>query len=137
MNEEIVAQVRSSYGRCTTSKGFFGDFYDEFLSRSPEIGEKFKNTNMENQQIALKNGLGMLILFAKGNHHMATRKINDLSASHSKARLDIKPEFYLYWISSLLKTIEKHDAKFNPELKQSWEKLLQVGVDEMVSKYRA
>ncbi len=38
--------VMQSYGRCCASSGFFDSFYQYFLASSPEIREKFANTNM-------------------------------------------------------------------------------------------
>lgn len=95
MDESVINEVRNSFGRCTFSQGFLDDFYDNFLAKSPEIAEKFKNTDFVKQKEALKNGLGFLILFAK-DHGVAKRKIAELGVSHNKSHLDFALKCILY-----------------------------------------
>ena len=48
--------VMQSYGRCCASDGFFDSFYDHFLATSPEVRDKFANTNMAGQKLLLRQG---------------------------------------------------------------------------------
>lgn len=41
--------VMQSYGRCCASPDFFDSFYRHFLASSPQIREKFTNTEMSGQ----------------------------------------------------------------------------------------
>ena len=42
--------VMQSYGRCCASASFFDDFYRNFLASSPQIREKFTDTDMPAQK---------------------------------------------------------------------------------------
>lgn len=136
MEELIVNDVRNSFGRCTYSPGFLDDFYDNFLSKSPEIAEKFKNTDFAKQKEALKQGLGFLILFAK-DHSVAKKKIAELGISHNKSHLNIRPDMYPLWQSALLETVEKHDKQFNFDLKNKWIQVITFGISAIKSAYNS
>ncbi|MGC8119642.1 globin domain-containing protein [Marinobacter sp. VGCF2001] len=118
--------VFQSYGRCCRKDDFFVDFYDFFMSSSEAIKNRFLNTDMTAQRHLLRNGVMQIILAARG---MSDRKLRDLGESHSRHKLDIKPEWYDFWEEALLKTVRLHDPDFTPELRQAWREVLKPGID--------
>ena len=53
-----VAEVfNDSYLRCTASSDFLDFFYEVLMSSSPEVKDKFKNTDMKIQKSMLKTSL--------------------------------------------------------------------------------
>lgn len=117
--------VFQSYGRCCKSTMFFDDFYSTFLASSPEISEKFANTNMEAQKHLLRAGILNLVMYARG---LPQTKLKALADSHSRSKLDIKPHLYDYWLESLLSTIRKHDTQIDPEGLDAWRRILSKGI---------
>ena len=122
-NTDLVFQ---SYGRCCRKDDFFVDFYDFFMASSEAIRARFANTDMPAQRHLLRNGVMQIILVARG---MSDRKLRDLGESHSRKRMDIKPEWYALWEEALLKTVRVHDPDYTPELRQAWREVLKPGID--------
>jgi len=122
-NTDLVFQ---SYGRCCRKDDFFVDFYDFFMASSEAIRARFANTDMPAQRHLLRNGVMQIILVARG---MSDRKLRDLGESHSRKRMDIKPEWYALWEEALLKTVRAHDPEWTPELQQAWREVLKPGID--------
>src|SRR5690554_4079027 len=122
-NTDLVFQ---SYGRCCRKDDFFVDFYDFFMASSDAVRNRFVNTDMPAQRHLLRNGVMQIILVARG---MSDRKLRDLGESHSRKRMDIKPEWYALWEESLLKTVRAHDPEWTPELQQAWREVLKPGID--------
>jgi hemoglobin-like flavoprotein len=81
---------------------------------------------MPAQRHLLRNGVMQIILVARG---MSDRKLRDLGESHSRKRMDIKPEWYALWEEALLKTVRAHDPEWTPELQQAWREVLKPGID--------
>lgn len=118
--------VFNSYGRCCSRDDFFIDFYDHFMSSSDAIKNRFAKTDMAAQRHLLRNGIMQLILTARG---MPDRKLRALGESHNRSNYNIKPEWYSFWLDSLIKTVRAHDPEYTPELGQAWRKVLTPGID--------
>ena len=134
LDEQLVENVRESYGRCNLSKGFYNDFYNTFFAKSDEIKKKFANTNMEGQKEALRFGLGFMILYSR-DHHTAVRKMQQIAEIHDQKHHDIRPDLYPFWTEALLETVSKHDKDFNDKLKKQWQEVLDNGIKLFLSKY--
>jgi len=117
--------VMQSYGRCCASPTFFDDFYRHFLASSPEVRDKFAHTDMPAQKLLLRQGILNLVMYARG---MSDSKLRALGESHSRARLDIRPELYDLWLEALLLTISSHDPKFEPRVREAWREVLNKGI---------
>lgn len=119
-------RVFQSYGRCCNNEQFFIDFYEHFMSSSPVIRERFKNTDMPAQRHLLRNGIMQLVLFARG---MPASKLHALGESHSRRHLDIDPKWYANWVDALMNTLRQHDPQFDAEMELVWRRTIQAGVD--------
>jgi len=128
-NTDLVFQ---SYGRCCRNDAFFIDFYDYFMSSSEVIKNRFINTDMAAQRHLLRNGIMQLILHARG---MSDRKLRALGESHNRNHYDIKPEWYDLWLSSLLKTVRKHDPEHTQTLESAWVEVLPPGIQLIKGAY--
>ncbi len=124
--------VMQSYGRCCASPAFFNDFYQAFLASSPLIRAKFVNTNMTAQKQLLRQGILNLVMYARG---MPDTKLRALGASHSRAKLDIAPELYGFWLDALLQTIKLHDPECTAQIIRDWREVLGKGIEVITSHY--
>src|SRR5690554_6071501 len=122
-NSDLVSQ---SYGRCCRKDELFAALYGCFMATSDACRSSFANTDMPAQRHLLRNGVMQIILVARG---MSDRKLRDLGESHSRKRMDIKPEWYALWEEALLKTVRAHDPEWTPELQQAWREVLKPGID--------
>ena len=117
--------VMQSYGRCCASPDFFDSFYRHFLASSPLIREKFVDTDMTAQKQLLRQGIMNLVMHARG---MSDSKLRALGESHSRQRLDIRPELYDLWLDALLLSISAHDKACDADIRQAWREVLNQGI---------
>ncbi|AMR65824.1 MULTISPECIES: globin [Pseudomonadaceae] len=124
--------VMQSYGRCCASPTFFDDFYRSFLDSSPQIRAKFAETDMPAQKLLLRQGILNLVMYARG---MSDSKLRALGESHSRGRLDIRPELYDLWLDALLLTVSGHDKQFNESIRNAWREVLNKGISVIKAGY--
>jgi len=129
-----LADVRESYSRCCVNPRFFDLFYDNFLKSHPTIAPMFAKTDMAKQKSLLRQGVSMMFMHLGGNG-VGTTGIDRIAESHSKKKMDIDPNLYDYWISSLVKSVKDCDQKMTPELETEWRKTLRSGVDRIAAQY--
>ncbi len=124
--------VMQSYGRCCASDGFFDSFYYHFLPTSPEVRDKFANTNMAGQKLLLRQGILNVVLYARG---MPGTKLKALGCSHSRKGMNIRPELYTLWFNALAATIREHDKECTAETMQAWREVVNKSVEVIVAEY--
>ena len=124
--------VMQSYGRCCASDGFFDTFYTHFLASSPEVRDKFANTNMAGQKLLLRQGILNVVLYARG---MPGTKLKALGCSHSRQGMNIRPELYTLWFNALAATIREHDKESTAETMQAWREVVNKSVEVIVAEY--
>lgn len=124
--------VMQSYGRCCRAEDFFTTFYRYFLASSPDIRAKFVDTDMQAQQLLLRQGIMNIVLYARG---MPDTKLRALGCSHSRRGLNIRPELYTFWTNSLLKAIGDHDPHSSPEILQAWQEVIAQALEIIHKEY--
>lgn len=131
--------VKKSYGRCMitreTKEAFFNTFYSKFLNSNPAIAQMFKHTKFDKQITMLKNAISMAILFAEKQDDLARDVLTKFRRSHSRARINVKPEYYEFWLNSLVDTLRECDPQFSVQLEADWRDMLQVTIDYMIEGY--
>jgi len=133
MKEEI-SKVRLSYGRAISKRQFLGRFYELFIKSSPIVARKLAKTDIAKQQELLSQAVNMVILFPQGNK-IAKNAIKRIRESHNRDGLDIKPDYYKFWIDSLVMALAEHDPEFDDELEQAWRHVAQDAIDYIVEGY--
>ena len=129
-----IHQVRRSFARCTIKGDIVGRFYEIFLDSHPAIKPMFANTDLENQKKLLHHGINLTIMFAEGSP-VGQGGIDRISQSHCRARMNINPDLYPHWKSSLLKAISEFDPEFNDTLRAIWDRVLQKSIDHISASY--
>ena len=115
------------------SDRFFTKFYKNFLSASPEIREKFKGVDMENQKKMIKQSMQQmlnLILTREAGEYMES-----IARLHSKKERDIPPYLYDIWLDSLIDTVKDLDPKYDPDIGLAWKMALSMGIVYMKDMY--
>ena len=134
MDKAVIDAVKQSYGRALVNRDLMNDFYHRLINGNPEVGIKFASTDLEKQKEVLQMSLSMAILFPQDNV-VAKHAMDKVRQSHSKAKLNIKPEFYQYWLDSLVSVIGESDPEFSPELEQHWRTAMGHAIDHIKSGY--
>ncbi len=122
--------VTASFYRCRRDGDFVGTFYDLFLSKSPEIAQKFAHTDFKFQKLMLRQSLLEMICFERGIPG-TSEEIERLGHSHRELR--ITPEMYAMWLDSLCEAIGKHDPEYTPALEQLWRQAMLKSINKMIS----
>jgi len=128
-----MAEPKESYARCIVNPKFIDRFYEIFIESHPDIKPLFKNTDWEKQKELLRKGVSMMILF-ENNDPVATSVLNRIDEFHSPRGTYVDPKLYPYWVDSLLATVEEFDQKFSPEVEVAWRRVLNKGINFIVSK---
>ena len=71
-------------------------------------------------------------MYARG---MSDSKLRALGESHSRGRLDIRPELYDLWLGALLLTVSGHDKQFNESIRSAWREVLNKGISVIKAGY--
>jgi len=139
LGKNDIDEVKLSFGRCLLStkggKPFLELFYELFIDSHPDFKVLFSKTDIPKQVMTLKNGLNMAIMYAGGDIFVAKDVLEKISHTHSRAKLNIKPEYYPFWVDSLLRAIKIKDDRCDEALEAKWRQVLQVTVDFIVSGY--
>jgi len=125
-----------SLRRCEAVPYFLDLFYEKFLASSPEVREKFANTNFIHQKRALRASLHHLLLAAEDETKGPDRYLADVAARHGTGQLDIGAELYDLWLDSLLATVREVDPRFSPEVEKAWEAVMMVGIQYLCRNYQ-
>jgi len=131
--------VKKSYGRCVFTRDakekFFSQFYDTFLSSHPAIAAMFNNIDLEKQISVLKNAISMSIMYAEKQDELAKDVLTKIRKSHSRERFNVKPEYYAFWLDSLIHTLKVCDPNFSDAIEQDWRDMMQISIDYITEGY--
>ncbi len=120
-------------GAVIEGKDFFSVFYENFIASSPVAKEKFKDTDLFFQKKMLRDSLIHIAKFSV--YKKATAFIQKLAEKHSKDDLDVVPQLYDVWLSSLIDAVREYDSEFDQEVEVAWRIRLAPGIEYMKLKY--
>ncbi len=128
---KMVQIYQASLERCQGDLAFLQKFYDLFLATSPKVAEKFKGVDFLKQIRALKATLYMVALVSTGDA-FARKHLIKIAKSHGKQGLNITPDLYDLWRTTLLKTVSQVDPAFDDQVEDAWDHVLQATIDFML-----
>jgi hemoglobin-like flavoprotein len=136
VDRAVVDLFVASLKRGLASPGFMESFYEAFVSSSPEVREKFRNTDLQRQASMLSDSLYALAVAVQGpKGSPAWRDMPRLAERHSRKDLAIPPALYDHWLACLLETARRYDPQFTPEIEAAWRSTLSVGIEYMKARY--
>ena len=131
---QSVRLAKDSLKRCLKQEKFLDRFYELFLASSEEIKAKFVSTQFVQQKIMLKASLHIMLMLAQGDLK-DTQVLQDLAEKHSSRYLNIRPEFYQFWVNSMLQAVKESDPAYSDDVGIAWKNSLEPGVKFMLSKF--
>jgi hemoglobin-like flavoprotein len=129
-------QVIESFARCEANGDFAEDFYATFLATSAEVAELFAGTDFTKQRKILRASV-YLMISRDLDDPGARATMERIGGSHSRARLDIRPELYEDWLESVCSTVAKLDPEWGNDVEAAWRSTLSPGIDLITSFYAA
>jgi hemoglobin-like flavoprotein len=125
-----------SLNRCLKEPRFLEEFYAVFMASSPEVREKFRDTDPVKQARVLADSLYALAVVAQGTEGSpAWGDFPRLAERHSRRDLDIRPEMYDLWLDCLLGAARRCDRLFSPQIEQAWRETLAIGIEYLRSRH--
>ncbi len=123
-----MSDLSQSYGRCLLDGQFFDKFYDRFTAASPEVAQRFRNTDMKRQKTMMRLSLSMLVMFVEGKP-IARPSLEAIQKTHGAGRYEIPARLYDVWLECLIQTLRECDPRFDDALEQQWQQAMQKGID--------
>lgn len=109
-------------------------FYERFLASSPEVRQRFRNTDLTRQRRMLRRSLELMASATSGDP-AGLRELSERAETHSRARLNIRPELYELWLDALIETARQSDPEWSPAIEQAWRSILGLAVRHMTRRY--
>ena len=134
MDREQIARFDTSLARCLAEQAFLTRFYDLFVESSPDIAEKFRDTDFERQRRAMGASLYVIVL-ALENGEAAMIYLDQIAKQHGHGDLDVQPEMYDTWRDCLLQSVKEYDPLFSDEIEQAWQAAAEFAIDIMRKRY--
>ena len=126
-------RVWQSYQRCLENYSFLHEFYLRFIDSSPEVAQKFADTDMDHQVMMLRASLDLML----GGENLSAERsdLSRIAELHSRKGVGVPPQLYDHWLESLMITVKHFDKALDDELEQAWRDLLGSGIDYMKGAY--
>jgi hemoglobin-like flavoprotein len=135
MDEKVAARFDESLRRCDSDPRFLDIFYERFLASSPDVQEKFANTDFSRQKRLLRASFYLILLASEDETHGPENYLKHLTVSHGASGLEIGAHFYDLWLDSLLATVKQCDPEYSSEVEAAWEEVMGVGIEYMLKHY--
>ena len=127
---------RASLKRCLANNAFLHDFYELFMSSSPEVREKFKDTDFPRQARVLADSLYIMSVASESKEDaIAWKELDRLAEAHSRRGMDIRPDLYESWLECLVKAASQYDPEFSPAMEGAWRRALAPGIEHLRAAY--
>jgi len=134
MSEEELELFHDSLSRCSSTPRFLERFYELFLASSPEVRDKFRQTDFPKQRRVLKASLYMMMLAAEGRPE-GRDHLERIAVRHGRGGLDIRPPLYDLWLMSLLQAARECDPSWSAETERVWRQVMEEGIAFMKARY--
>ena len=135
MDEATLHTLGASLERCTADPDFLSLFYEGFLASSPKVREKFVNTDLVKQKVALQASFSLMLRAARKEGNDPPDYLEALARRHGASQLAVGAELYDLWLDSLQVAVKACDPAWSAEVASAWEKVMGVGIHYLCSRY--
>ena len=92
----------------------------------------FEETAFPRQHKLLQHGIGLLLSYARNPDDALLERI---AARHSAQGIDVPPEMYEHFVSSLMTAVQETDPRFDGEVEAAWQEAVEPGLTFMKDRY--
>jgi hemoglobin-like flavoprotein len=136
MDRPEIEIFNDSLARCLRGDQFFQRFYELFLASSPEVRDKFRNTDFGKQRRMLQTSFYVLVEYIALGWPECQAYLERIAAAHSKQGRDIRPELYDLWLDCLLHAVQDRDEQYSTEVEAAWRYMMGAGIAFLKSRYQ-
>jgi hemoglobin-like flavoprotein len=130
MHEDTLELFNNSFEACVLRAGFLERFYQIFIDASPEVRDKFTNTNLAEQVRVMKRSL-LLLTVASSGAEGVDEEIVRLGQKHGPQGLAVGAHLYDLWLDSLLQAVREFDPRWSPQVEESWRRMFIPYIDAL------
>jgi hemoglobin-like flavoprotein len=123
VDEKTFQIYNDSFEYCLSKEGFLPRFYELFIGASPEVREKFKDTDFQRQVRIFKKSLYVLTMASVGTDE-ARKELVRLGQIHGREGLNIPPDMYDLWLDCLIRAVRECHTEWHPDIERSWREML-------------
>jgi len=134
LDRDKIARFDVSLARCLADEGFLTRFYELLVASSPEIAEKFRDTDFQRQRRAMAASLYIIVL-ALEHGEAAQAYLEQIARQHGREELDIRPEMYDAWRDCLVQAVKEFDPLFNDDKEQIWKDVADFAIGFLRDRY--
>ncbi len=134
LDPAVSAIYTDSLQRCLDQERFLWRFYELFLASSPEVRQKFAQTDFKRQIRALKKSLLEASWIGIPTQE-ARAELEKVAQAHSRAKRDVPAHLYDLWLESLLQSMRDTDPQCSPAVEEAWRTVLGQVIAFMKSRY--
>ncbi|MES9992457.1 MAG: globin domain-containing protein [Candidatus Thiodiazotropha sp.] len=128
INQYNLSIFSQSLQRVTASTEFLDCFYDCFLAQSDELGDFFKNRDMQQLKKKLRETLFMLAETAQGEPGLMLY-IEMLGRVHR--RLHVQRRHFVMWEEALLEAVKRCDKEYDDKVLAAWLEVIDNVIETM------
>jgi len=122
-----LSLVIDSYRRCVARADFIDRFYIHLFEASPDIREKFRDTDLEQQRTMIRKAITTIIMQSAGIQ-AANLSLDRIAATHGKEGMNITPDMYQLWIDTMVRTVRECDSQCDHRVAETWRVVLSQGI---------
>lgn len=127
---DSFADVHQSFNRCLQRRDFLRRFYTIFTATHPEVAERFRNTDWDQQVHLLRHGISASILHASGGS-LGEHEIARLRESHGPKGHDVPGWMYDEWLDSLVSALAETDPQWDEQLEARWREAMGIAIRDI------
>ncbi len=135
MEHSDIEIFNDSLARCLRGEQFFQRFYELFLASSPEVREKFQQTDFRKQRRMLQSSFYMLVEYVALGWPECQAYLERIAAAHGKHGRDIPPHLYDLWLDCLLRAVRERDELYSKEVEGAWRFMMGAGITFLKLRY--
>ena len=128
--DTLFSVFNDSFERCSADSAFLDRFYENFLSCSSEVRNKFRDTDMKVQKDTLLISLSYMMMASKN-----PELLRKTATKHNIHNRDVKPHLYELWLESMIKAVAETDHLFTTGVESAWREVLTPGIKYMIERH--
>lgn len=123
-----------SLARCADKQEFIQEFYRRLTRASEVVREKFARTDFDRQSDIVLKSLKLIAGCAAGECE-ALQEMKRQATLHDRYHLNIIPDLYPVWKSTMISTAEDFDRLWDEDVEESWNIILDHVIKQMIKHY--
>jgi hypothetical protein len=112
-----------SVKRCTGNSTFLDRFYEQLLTRAPQLNDWVADTDTFRHRFLLGRLVQVMVRHAAGIPG-AEKSMGELAREFGPAGLNLPEVYYRGWVAAVMATVREVDPLLTPQLEVEWQQVM-------------